>query len=67
MYLADNFDKILQSVISQTANQTRLEMLKQRKNITSEPENTGTYTPVPQNEEAALYEKLFMAHKQRQY
>jgi hypothetical protein len=67
LYLADNFDKIIQSVISQTANQTRLEILKQRKNITTEPENTGTYTPVPQNEEAALYEKLFLAHKQRQY
>lgn len=67
LYLADNFDKILQSVISQTANQTRLEILKQRKNITSEPENTGTYTPVPDNDMNQLYEKLFLAHRQNQY
>lgn len=66
LYIADNFDKIIQSVISQTANQTRLEMLKQRKNITTDVEQGGTYRPSAADEERNLFDQLFMGHKQRQ-
>ena len=66
LYIADNFDKIIQSVISQTANQTRLEMLKQRKNITTDIEQGGTYRPSAADEERNLFDQLFMGHKQRQ-
>jgi len=66
LYIADNFDKIIQSVISQTANQTRLEMLKQRKNITTDVEQSGTYRPSAADEEKNLFDQLFMGHKQRQ-
>ena len=66
LYIADNFDKIIQSVISQTANQTRLEMLKQRKNITTDTEQGGTYRPSAADEERNLFDQLFMGHKQRQ-
>jgi len=66
LYIADNFDKIIQSVISQTANQTRLEMLKQRKNITTDIEQSGTYRPSAADEERNLFDQLFMGHKQRQ-
>jgi len=68
LYIADNFEKIVQSVISQTANQTRLEMLKQRKNITTDTEQQGTYRPSAADEEKSLLDKLFMGHrKQNQY
>ena len=67
MYINENFDRIIQSVISQTANQTRLEMLKQRKNITTDVEQAGTYRPSAADEEKNLLESLFMGHKQRQY
>lgn len=68
LYIADNFDKIVQSVISQTANQTRIEMLKQRKNITTDIEQQGTYRPSAADEEKSLLDKLFMGHrKQNQY
>jgi len=68
LYIADNFDKIVQSVISQTANQTRLEMLKQRKNITTDVEQQGTYRPSAADEEKSLLDKLFLGHKkQNQY
>ena len=68
LYIADNFDKIAQSIISQTANQTRLEMLKQRKNITTDTEQQGTYRPSAADEEKSLLDKLFMGHrKQNQY
>lgn len=66
MYINENFDRIIQSVISQTANQTRLEMLKQRKNITTDVEQSGTYRPSAADEEKSLLESLFMGHKQRQ-
>lgn len=66
LYIADNFDKIVQSVISQTANQTRLEMLKQRKNITTDTEQQGTYRPSAADEEKSLLDKLFMGHRQQQ-
>ena len=68
LYIADNFEKIAQSIISQTANQTRLEMLKQRKNITTDTEQQGTYRPSAADEEKSLLDKLFMGHKkQNQY
>jgi hypothetical protein len=68
LYIADNFEKIVQSVISQTANQTRIEMLKQRKNITTDIEQQGTYRPSAADEEKSLLDKLFMGHKrQNQY
>jgi len=66
MYINDNFEKIIQSVISQTTNQTRLEMLKQKKNITTDVEQSGTYRPSAADEEKNLFEQLFMGHKQRQ-
>jgi len=66
LYIADNFDKIVQSIISQTANQTRLEMLRQRKNITTDIEQSGTYRPNAADEEKNLFDQLFMGHKQRQ-
>lgn len=66
MYINDNFDRIIQSVISQTANQTRLEILKQRKNITTDVEQSGTYRPSSADEEKSLLDQLFMGHKQRQ-
>ena len=65
MYIADNFEKIVQSVISQTANQTRLEMLKQRKNITTDVEQQATYRPSAADEEKSLLDKLFMGHRQQ--
>ena len=65
LYIADNFDKIIQSVISQTANQTRIEMLKQRKNITTDTEQQGTYRPSAAAEESTLLDKLFNGHRQQ--
>ena len=65
LYIADNFEKIVQSVISQTANQTRLEMLKQRKNITTDVEQQATYRPSAADEEKSLLDKLFMGHRQQ--
>jgi len=62
LYIADNFDKILTSAISQAVNQTRLEMLKQSKNIQSESEPAGTYKPNAADEERAMFDKLFMGH-----
>jgi hypothetical protein len=65
LYIADNFEKIIQSVISQTANQTRIEMLKQRKNITTDIEQQGTYRPSAAAEESTLLDKLFNGHRQQ--
>jgi hypothetical protein len=65
LYIADNFEKIIQSVISQTANQTRIEMLKQRKNITTDVEQQGTYRPSAAAEETTLLDKLFNGHRQQ--
>lgn len=65
LYVADNFDKILTSAISQAVNQTRLEMLKQSKNIQSEQEPTGTFRPSAADEEKALLDQLFMGHLKR--
>lgn len=65
MYVADNFDKILTSAISQAVNQTRLEMLKQSKNIQSEQDASGTFRPSAAEEESALLSQLFMGHLKR--
>lgn len=66
LYVADNFDKILTSAISQAVNQTRLEMLKQSKNIQSEQEPSGTFKPNAADEERSMLDKLFMGHLQKQ-
>jgi hypothetical protein len=66
LYVADNFDKILTSAISQAVNQTRLEMLKQSKNIQSEQEPSGTFKPNAADEERTMLDKLFSGHLQRQ-
>lgn len=66
LYIQDNFDKILTSAISQAVNQTRLEMLKQSKNIQSEQEPSGTFKPNAADEERAMLDKLFSGHLQRQ-
>ena len=66
LYIQDNFDKILTSAISQAVNQTRLEMLKQSKNIQSEQEPSGTFKPNAADEERTLFDKLFSGHLQRQ-
>ena len=66
MYIADNFDKIMTAAISQAVNQTRLEMLKQSKNIQSELEPSGTFKPNAADEERSMLDKLFMGHLQRQ-
>lgn len=65
LYIQDNFDKILTSAISQAVNQTRLEMLKQSKNIQSEQEPSGTFKPNAADEERVMLDKLFSGHLQR--
>ena len=66
LYLVDNFDKIVNSAISQAVNQTRLEMLRQSKNIQSELETTGTFKPSAAEEERSMLDQLFMGHLKRQ-
>jgi len=66
LYLVDNFDKIVNSAISQAVNQTRLEMLRQSKNIQSELEPTGTFKPSAAEEERSMLDQLFMGHLKRQ-
>ena len=66
LYLVDNFDKIVSSAISQAVNQTRLEMLKQSKNIQVEPETLGTFKPSAAEEERSMLDQLFMGHLKRQ-
>lgn len=66
LYIADNFEKILNSAISQAVNQTRLEMLKQSKNIQSEQTTSGTFKPNAADEERAMLDQLFMGHLRRQ-
>lgn len=66
LYIADNFDKILNSAISQAVNQTRLEMLKQSKNIQSEQFTSGTFKPNAADDEKAMLDQLFMGHLKRQ-
>lgn len=66
LYVVDNFDKILTSAISQAVNQTRLEMLKQSKNIQTEQEAIGTFRPNAADEEKNLFDQLFMGHLKRQ-
>lgn len=66
LYIADNFDKILTSAISQAVNQTRLEMLKQSKNIQTEQDPAGTFRPSEADEERNLFDQLFMGHLKRQ-
>jgi hypothetical protein len=65
LYLVDNFDKIVTSAISQAVNQTRLEMLKQSKNIQTEQEPYGTFKPNAADEERNLFDQLFMGHLKR--
>lgn len=66
LYIADNFEKILNSAISQAVNQTRLEMLKQSKNIQSEQSTSGTFKPNAADDERAMLDQLFMGHLRRQ-
>jgi len=66
LYIADNFEKILNSAISQAVNQTRLEMLKQSKNIQSEQTTSGTFKPNAADDERAMLDQLFMGHLRRQ-
>ena len=66
LYVADNLDKIITSAVSQAVNQTRLEMLKQSKNIQTEQNPSGTFRPNAADEENAMYEQLFMGHLRRQ-
>lgn len=66
LYVSDNLDKIITSAVSQAVNQTRLEMLKQSKNIQSEPNQSATFRPNAADEENSMYEQLFMGHLKRQ-
>ena len=66
LYVSDNLDKIITSAVSQAVNQTRLEMLKQSKNIQTEQNASGTFRPNAADEENAMYEQLFMGHLRRQ-
>lgn len=66
LYIADNFEKILNSAISQAVNQTRLEMLKQSKNIQTEQTSFGTFKPNAADDERAMLDQLFMGHLKRQ-
>jgi hypothetical protein len=66
LYISDNLDKIITSAVSQAVNQTRLEMLKQSKNIQTENNPSGTFRPNAADEESAMYEQLFMGHLKRQ-
>jgi hypothetical protein len=66
LYISDNLDKIITSAVSQAVNQTRLEMLKQSKNIQTESNSSGTFRPNAADEESAMYEQLFMGHLKRQ-
>ncbi len=66
LYVADNLDKIITSAVSQAVNQTRLEILKQSKNIQTEQNPSGTFRPNAADEENAMYEQLFMGHLRRQ-
>lgn len=66
LYVADNLDKIITSAVSQAVNQTRLEMLKQSKNIQTEQNPSGTFRPNAADEESAMYEQLFMGHLRKQ-
>lgn len=65
LYISDNLDKIITSAVSQAVNQTRLEMLKQSKNIQTENNPSGTFRPNAADEESAMYEQLFMGHLKR--
>ncbi len=66
LYLVDNFDKIVTSAISQAVNQTRLEILKQSKNIQVDSQPMGTFKPNAAEEERSMYDQLFMGHLKRQ-
>lgn len=66
LYISDNLDKIITSAVSQAVNQTRLEMLKQSKNIQTENNPSGTFRPSAADEESAMYEQLFMGHLRKQ-
>lgn len=66
LYIADNFNKIVNSVVSQAVNQTRLETLKKSKNITVDNEPSATYKPSDAEEERNMFDKLFMGHLTRQ-
>jgi hypothetical protein len=66
LYIADNFNKIINSVVSQAVNQTRLEVLKKSKNITVDTEQSATYRPSDADEEKNMFDKLFSGHLTRQ-
>jgi len=66
LYIADNFNKIISSVVSQAVNQTRLEVLKKSKNITVDTEQSATYRPSDADEEKSMFDKLFSGHLTRQ-
>lgn len=66
LYIADNFNKILNSVVSQAVNQTRLEILKKSKNITIDSEQSATFRPSVADEEKSMFDQLFMGHLSRQ-
>ena len=66
LYIADNFNKIISSVVSQAVNQTRLEVLKKSKNITVDTEQSATYRPSDADEEKNMFDKLFSGHLTRQ-
>jgi len=66
LYIADNFNKIISSVVSQAVNQTKLDILKKSKNITVDTEQSATYRPSDADEEKNMFDKLFSGHLTRQ-
>ena len=66
LYIADNFNKIINSVVSQAVNQTKLDILKKSKNITVDTEQSATYRPSDADEEKNMFDKLFSGHLTRQ-
>jgi hypothetical protein len=62
LYISDNFNKIVNSAVSQAVNQTRLDLLKKSKNITVDTQQSATYRPSDADEEMGMYDKLFMGH-----
>ena len=68
LYVADNFEKIVSSFVSQAVTQTRLSILKNSKNITFDEQPSSTFKPSSAEEERAMFDKLFNGHlAQKQY
>ena len=68
LYVADNFEKIVSSFVSQAVTQTRLSILKNSKNITFDEQPSSTFKPSSAEEERAMFDKLFNGHlAQNQY